>query len=139
MEKNLKSLFFFHMIVIALSFTSYKAPAENYPYRSDCLWLTVPDHANWIYQTGEKARIDVGFYLYGIPLDVEVNYEIGPDMLPSTQKGKTILKNGSAGKNSTSISTFKCSDMLMPSGCWLMKKMRDVSLSLIKKGTLLTY
>lgn len=96
MEKNLKSLFFFHMIVIALSFTSYKAPAENYPYRSDCLWLTVPDHANWIYQTGEKARIDVGFYLYGIPLDVEVNYEIGPDMLPSTQKGKTILKNGRA-------------------------------------------
>lgn len=70
--------------------------AENYPYRSDCLWLTVPDHANWIYQTGEKARIDVGFYLYGIPQDVEVNYEIGPDMMPSTQKGKATLKNGRA-------------------------------------------
>ncbi len=70
--------------------------AENYPYRSDCLWLTVPDHANWIYQTGEKAKIDVGFYLYGIPQDVEVNYEIGPDMMPSTQKGKATLKNGRA-------------------------------------------
>lgn len=27
--------------------------AENYPYRSDYLWLTVPDHADWLYQTGE--------------------------------------------------------------------------------------
>jgi hypothetical protein len=70
--------------------------AENYPYRSDCLWLTIPDHANWLYKTGEKAKIDVGVYLYGIPQEVEVNYEIGPDMMPSTQKGKTKLRNGHA-------------------------------------------
>ncbi|MBR5060977.1 MAG: acetylxylan esterase [Prevotella sp.] len=70
--------------------------AENYPYRSDCLWLTIPDHANWLYKTGEKAKIDVGVYFYGIPQEVEVNYEIGPDMMPSTQKGKTKLRNGHA-------------------------------------------
>ena len=41
--------------------------AENYPYRADYLWLTVPDHADWLYQTGEKATVDVQFLLYGMP------------------------------------------------------------------------
>ena len=25
---------------------------ENYPYRSDFLWVTTPDHADWLYKTG---------------------------------------------------------------------------------------
>ena len=29
---------------------------ENYPHRSDYLWLTVPDHADWLYKVGEKAK-----------------------------------------------------------------------------------
>ena len=37
------------------------ARAENYPYRSDYLWLTVPDHADWLYQTGEQAKVEVTF------------------------------------------------------------------------------
>jgi hypothetical protein len=24
------------------------AVAENYPYKSDYLWVTVPDHADWL-------------------------------------------------------------------------------------------
>ena len=56
---------------------------ENYPYRSDFLWITVPDHRDWLYRVGEEAKIEVGFYLYGIPQDIEIDYEIGPDMLPS--------------------------------------------------------
>lgn len=84
-------------LLLALSFLACLGMrAENYPYRSDCLWVTVPDHANWTYQTGEKAKIDVGFYLYGIPQDTKVNYEIGPDMMPSTQKGEVALKKGRA-------------------------------------------
>lgn len=70
--------------------------AENYPYRSDCLWLTVPDHADWLYKTGENARIEVGLYRYGIPQDVELTYEIGPDMMPATASGKVKLKGGRA-------------------------------------------
>ena len=70
--------------------------AENYPYRSDYLWLTVPDHADWLYKTGEKAKAEVSFCLYGIPQNVEVSYEIGPDMMPATSSGKTMLKNGRA-------------------------------------------
>ena len=72
------------------------AHAENYPYRSDYLWLTVPDHADWLYKVGEKAKVEVSFTLYGMPQDVEVSYEIGPDMMPATSSGKVKLKNGRA-------------------------------------------
>ena len=51
------------------------ALAENYPYRADYLWLTVPNHADWLYKTGERAKVEVSFSLYGMPQNVEVNYE----------------------------------------------------------------
>jgi len=70
--------------------------AENYPYRSDCLWTTVPDHTDWLYQTGEKAKVEVGLYLYGVPQEVEVSYEIGPDMMPALTSGKVTLRHGKA-------------------------------------------
>ena len=70
--------------------------SENYPYRSDYLWLTVPDHADWLYKTGETAKVEVTFCKYGMPQDVEVSYELGPDMLPAVSKGKMMLKNGRA-------------------------------------------
>ena len=69
---------------------------ENYPHRSDYLWLTVPDHADWLYKVGEKAKVEVSFYLYGMPQDVEVNYGIGQDMLPDSSRGKVKLRNGRA-------------------------------------------
>jgi len=68
--------------------------AENYPYRSDYLWVTVPDHADWLYQCGEKATVEVQFYKYGIPRDGQVEWEIGTDLLPADQKGTATLKNG---------------------------------------------
>jgi len=70
--------------------------AENYPYRSDYLWLTVPDHADWLYTTGEKAKVEVTFCKYGIPQNAELSYEIGPDMLPATSRGRVTLRNGRA-------------------------------------------
>lgn len=42
------------IILLALLLISVlAAPAENYPYRSDYLFVTVPDHADWLYRTGE--------------------------------------------------------------------------------------
>ena len=71
--------------------------AENYPYRSDVLWVTVPDHADWLYETGEQAEVEIQFYKYGIPQDeVEVTYELGSDMMPADKSGKVTLKNGRA-------------------------------------------
>jgi len=50
--------------------------AENYPYRSDYLWVTVPNHKDWLYKTGEQALIEVQLYKYGVPCDAEVSYSI---------------------------------------------------------------
>ena len=87
---------FLSMLIGAVLFV-LSAAAENYPYRSDVLWVTVPDHADWLYKTGEKAKIEVQFYIYGIPQDgVEVLYELGGDMMPSDTKGTKKLKNGKA-------------------------------------------
>lgn len=91
MKKNLFVLLF--ALLLPLSFAS----AENYPYRSDVLWVTVPNHADWIYKTGEKATVEVQFYKYGIPQDgVTVAYEIGGDMMPAETKGSVTLKQGKA-------------------------------------------
>lgn len=73
--------------------------SENYPYRSDYLWLTTPNHADWLYEVGEKASVDVAFSIYGIPQDLEVKYEIGPDMMPATTSGKVTLRHGKATIN----------------------------------------
>lgn len=86
-----KCLLFFMLLCSVMT-----SNAENYPYRSDFLWLTQPDHADWLYKTGEKAKVEVGFYIYGVPQDIEVDYEIAPDMMPATAKGKMMLKNGKA-------------------------------------------
>lgn len=83
------------LTLFALHFTLV-AHSENYPYRSDYLWLTIPDHADWLYHVGEKAKVEVSFCLYGVPQDVEVAYEIGPDMMPSASRGKVQLKKGRA-------------------------------------------
>lgn len=72
------------------------ATAENYPYRDDFLWLTVPDHADWLYQPGERPAIEVSLYKYGVPVDAEVAFEEGGDLLPADRKGTVRLKNGRA-------------------------------------------
>lgn len=91
---NLKKLFVSFMFVL-IAFLSVQA--ENYPYRSDILWVTVPDHADWLYRTGEQAKIEIQLYRYGIPQDgVEVSYALGQELLPSERQGSVKLKNGRA-------------------------------------------
>ena len=84
------------IVLFLLLLLGISSQAENYPYRADCLWLTVPDHADWLYKTGEKAKVEVSLYHYGMPQNVEVTYEIGPDMMPATASGKVMLKEGRA-------------------------------------------
>ena len=74
--------------------------AENYPYRSDLLWVTEPDHPDWIYRTGEKAKIKISLFKYGIPQDgITVKYETGSELMPSDKTGSIVLKNGKAEVN----------------------------------------
>lgn len=71
--------------------------AENYPYRSDVLWVARPDHADWLYRPGEKATVEIQLYRYGIPQEgAVVRYETGPELLPPDATGEAVLKNGVA-------------------------------------------
>ena len=86
------------MFCLSLLFTmkSVHVQAENYPYRSDVLWTTIPNHADWLYKAGEKATIEVTFLKYGIPRDCEVEFQLAQDMLKPFKNGKVHLKNGRA-------------------------------------------
>ncbi|NDW12145.1 acetylxylan esterase [Bacteroides sp. 214] len=82
-----------------------QAIAENYPYRSNILWVTTPNHSDWLYETGETATISLSVYEYGIPLDgQEVIFTIANDCLEPDKKGSIKLKNGKAEIN---IGTMK--------------------------------
>lgn len=101
MKKEIKLVILpLFLILLSLLLFALAASAENYPYRSDVLWVTVPDHADWLYNTGETPTIDVQLYKYGVPVDgAKVTYEIGGDMMPADSKGETTLKNGHASVN----------------------------------------
>lgn len=81
-------------VICLLLLISISLGTENYPNKVNYLWLTVPDHHNLIYKVGEIASVEVSFFLFGIPQDIEVTYEIGPDMMPSTSNGKAMLEGG---------------------------------------------
>ncbi len=94
---KLKTIFLLLAFVLAMNMSGVQnIKAENYPYKSDYLWLTVPDHADWLYQTGENAKVEVSFCKYGIPRDGELRYSIGNDMLQPDKHGSMKLKNGRA-------------------------------------------
>lgn len=94
---KLKTIFLLLAFILAMNMSGVQnIKAENYPYKSDYLWLTVPDHADWLYQTGENAKVEVSFCKYGIPRDGELKYSIGNDMLQPDKHGIVKLKNGRA-------------------------------------------
>lgn len=94
---KLKTIFLLLVFILAMNMSGVQnIKAENYPYKSDYLWLTVPDHADWLYQTGENAKVEVSFCKYGIPRDGELKYSIGNDMLQPDKHGSVKLKNGRA-------------------------------------------
>ena len=94
------------LINLIILLSAFSLRAENYPYRSDVLWVTVPDHPDWLYKTGENPAIDVQLYKYGVPVDgATLTYEIGPDMLPADSKGETVIKNGRASIKTGTMKT----------------------------------
>lgn len=92
-------------LLLPLLFSPSFLKAENFPYRSNVLWVTTPDHDNWIYDLGEKAKITVSIYEFGVlQRDAKINYSIGPELMPADTEGEVTLKNGSTTIN---IGTMK--------------------------------
>lgn len=111
---KLKTIFLLLAFILAMNMSGVQnIKAENYPYKSDYLWLTVPDHADWLYQTGENAKVEVSFCKYGIPRDGELKYSIGNDMLQPDKHGSVKLKNGRAVINMGTKKTPGFRDMTL--------------------------
>ena len=95
-KNNFKRMKFFCLLSL-LFISFFSVNAQNYPYRSNVLWVTTPDHTNWLYNLNEEAKITVSLYEYGIlQNDIEISYSIGPDMLPADKTGSVKLNNGTA-------------------------------------------
>ncbi len=112
------------LLVVLLHVVVKSAMAENNPYRTDVVWVTIPNHADWLYKCGENAEVEVTFLKYGKPTDVEVTYTVGTDMLEADTKGSVKLKNGRA--------TIKIGTMRKPG-------FRDCVLTAIADGKEYTY
>ena len=83
------------LISLCALLAAFSASSQNnYPANSDYLWVTVPDHADWIYKTGEKAKIRVEFFKWGIPRDGVVEYTLANDRLADDASGSAVLKDG---------------------------------------------
>lgn len=92
-------------LIILCALAGAFARGENYPSRSDLLWVTNPDHSDWLYETGDSATISIELYRYGIPAaGMKVAYEIGPDMLAADTAGELTLD--SSGKGRINIGTM---------------------------------
>lgn len=91
MKKTLSLLFFMLMTMLVVQ-------AQNFFQQSDLQWVAVPDHADWLYHTGQQARIDVQLLYHGTPLteDVEISYQIGGDCLEPDQNGSVKTMSGHA-------------------------------------------
>ena len=82
------------MTFILSGLLCFASAGGNYPDRADYLWVTVPDHPDWLYKTGESAKVEIQFYKYGIPRDCTVEYKLADDMLPADKNGSISLKGG---------------------------------------------
>ncbi|RNI25862.1 acetylxylan esterase [Rufibacter latericius] len=90
MKKNLSLLLLCLLVVFSIH-------AQNYPPQSNVLWVTTPDHTNWLYKLKEEAKVTVALYEYGILQDnLQISYSLGPELMPSEKTGTATLKNGKA-------------------------------------------
>ena len=78
--------------------------AQNFPHRSDLLWVTTPDSKDWLYKLNEESTISVALYRYGSLVDdAEISYSIGAEQMPSETDGTLLLKDG---KGTLSLGTM---------------------------------
>lgn len=57
--------------------------------------IVAPDHADWVYKTGENVHFTVTVLQYGNPIpNVTIRYEIGPERMVPVIKDSSVLENG---------------------------------------------
>ena len=83
-------------VVLATLIAAAATAVGNYPSNSDYLWVTVPDHSDWLYGLGEQATVEVQLYRYGVPVDATIHYTIGGDCLPPDSRDSVEMRSGRA-------------------------------------------
>lgn len=80
--------------------------AQNTVPQTDVVFYAQPNHADWLYKTGEKATVDVQILAYGMPAaGLEISYELGPDELDADEKGS--VTTNSEGRARVVVGTMK--------------------------------
>lgn len=86
----MKKLSFILLFVFGFSLTAAAQPAQKY-VRVE----VAPQHEDWLYRQGEKARFDVTVLKNDIPLkDVAVRWELSEDTMEPFKSGLALLKDG---------------------------------------------
>lgn len=84
-----RTLFF---VVFVFSFVH----AFSQPPEQNVKVIVAPDHTDWIYRTGEKARFTVTVLQYGNPVkNIPLRYELGPEKMDPVKKDSLLLTSGS--------------------------------------------
>lgn len=80
--------------------------AQNFFSQSDLQWVVVPNHADWLYSTGQAAQMQVQLLQHGMPCaQVSIDYSIATDELEADQTGK--VTTDAAGKAVIQMGTAK--------------------------------
>ena len=82
-------------LIAALAMSLALLTANNV-HHDDYMWVTVPDHADWLYKVGEKAVIRIELLHAGSPVTGTVRYTVSQDKLESDYKDEVTLKDGIA-------------------------------------------
>lgn len=81
-------------IVLGLSL---RAPASAQPVQTMVQVIVAPDHADWAYKLGEKAKFSIAVLRWGNPLrNVSVRYEVMPEKMEPVKTGTLELKESRA-------------------------------------------
>ncbi len=90
MKKNIQFSFFI------LSIAFYSTALFGQPTEQFIKVIVAPDHTDWAYTSGEKAKFTITVLQNGNPLhDVKIRYQIGPEKLdPTTKKEDVALPKG---------------------------------------------
>lgn len=80
--------------------------------------MVTPDHSDWTYKTGETATFLIQVYKAQCLLEnAVIDYELGPEMYPETQKNGVTLKDG----------TLKVKGMMKSPGFYRCKAVAHVN------------
>jgi hypothetical protein len=68
--------------------------------------VVAPDHADWLYKTGENVKFSISVLQYGNPVkNAVIRYSIAPEKMEAIKKDSLVLPNGVLSVDGGTMST----------------------------------